>query len=206
MPCGAEVGEMNWAQCSKGWTRVRYELRPPKRNERREWTDRKYMEIKHDIFFPTATAEREEGKSWGLRAAQRAKRWFCAAIIHNLVMGFLIDLAICQRNDHNYMLCIIALSCFFSGASAARWWRLECKRLFCLFCKKCDRKKTTKRGLCGSRQKDCASPEVRRAGIFGGWGLTCGAARNYLTGLPDRLGNKTPTINNIFPKICELID
>ena len=28
-------------------------------------------------------------------------------------MGFLIDLAICQRNDHNYMLCIIALSCFF---------------------------------------------------------------------------------------------
>ena len=34
--------------------------------------------------------------------------------------------------EYNYMLCIIALSCFFSGASAARWWRLECKRLFCL--------------------------------------------------------------------------
>jgi hypothetical protein len=38
-------------------------------------------------------------------------------------------------------------------------------------CKKCDRKKTTKRGLCGSRQKDRASPEVRGAGIFGGWGF-----------------------------------
>jgi len=63
------------------------------------------------------------------------------------------------------MLCIIALSCFFSGASAARWWGLECKRLFCLWvdwlidffeerekamcqmsvdCKKCDRKKQQK--------------------------------------------------------------
>jgi len=40
--------------------------------------------------------------------------------------------------------------------------------------------------LCGSRQKDRASPEVRGAGIFGGWGLPCVAARNYLSGLPDR--------------------
>jgi hypothetical protein len=90
---------------------------------------------------------------------------------------------------------------FFSGASAARWWRLECKRLFCLWvdrliaffeerkkamcqlsvdCKKCDRKKQQQGGLCGSRQKDRASPEVRGAGIFDGWGLLCGAARNYL--------------------------
>jgi hypothetical protein len=29
----------------------------------RKFTDRKHMEIKHDIFFPTATAEWEEGKS-----------------------------------------------------------------------------------------------------------------------------------------------
>jgi len=60
--------------------------------------------------------------------------------------------------------------------------------------------------LCGSRQKDRASPEVRGAGIFDGWGffaripatlgiaqtslalhslaryLTCGAARDLLTG------------------------
>jgi len=36
--------------------------------------------------------------------------------------------------------------------------------------------------LCGSRQKDRASPEVRGAGIFGGWGLPCGAARNELPG------------------------
>lgn len=38
-------------------------------------------------------------------------------------------------------------------------------------CKKCDRKKQQKGGLCGSRQKDRASPEVRGAGIFGGWGF-----------------------------------
>jgi hypothetical protein len=53
---------------------------------------------------------------------------------------------------------------------------------FLLFCKKCDRKKQQQGGLCGSRQKDRASPEVRGAGIFGGWGLSYGAARNKLTG------------------------
>jgi len=49
-------------------------------------------------------------------------------------------------------------------------------------CKKCDRKKQQKGCLCGSRQKDRASPEVRGAGIFGGWGLPCGDARNELPG------------------------
>jgi hypothetical protein len=56
---------------------------------------------------------------------------------------------------------------------------------FLPFCKKYDRKKTTKRGLCGSHKKDRASHEVRMVGIFCGWGLPCGAARNYLSGLPD---------------------
>ena len=27
----------------------------------------------------------------------------------------------------------LSFGLFFSGASAARWWRLECKRLFCLY-------------------------------------------------------------------------
>jgi len=50
--------------------------------------------------------------------------------------------------------------------------------VFFAFCKKCDRKKQQKGGLCVSRQKYHASPEERGAGIFGGWGLPCGAARN----------------------------
>ena len=50
-------------------------------------------------------------------------------------------------------------------------------------CKKCDRKKQQQGGLRGGRQKDRASPEVRGAGIFGGRGMPCGAARNnYPTG------------------------
>ncbi len=124
-------------------------------------------------------------------------------------MGFLIDLAIRQRNDHNYMLCIIALSCFFSGTNGyggggwssyaflpCAWIGLliflrnekkQCAKLW-VDCKKCDRKKTTKRGLCGSRQKDRASHEVRMVGIFGSWGLPSVAARNLLTGLPESLG------------------
>jgi len=43
-------------------------------------------------------------------------------------------------------------------------------------------KKTTKRGLRGSHKKDRASHEVRMVGIFCGWGLPYGAARNYLSG------------------------
>jgi len=43
-------------------------------------------------------------------------------------------------------------------------------------------KKTTKGGLCGRRQKDRASPEVRGAGLFGGWGVPYGAARKQLSG------------------------
>ena len=27
--------------------------------------------------------------------------------------------------EYNFMLCILALSCFFSGANQVRWWRLE---------------------------------------------------------------------------------
>ncbi len=42
-----------------------------------------------------------------------------------------------------------------------------------LIAKNMTEKKTTKRGLCGSRQKDRASPEERGAGIFGGWGFFC---------------------------------
>ena len=34
---------------------MRHEQRPPKRNERRELTDRKHMEIKSGLFFNTAT-------------------------------------------------------------------------------------------------------------------------------------------------------
>jgi len=36
--------------------------------------------------------------------------------------------------------------------------------------------------LRGSRQKDRASHEERMVGIFGGWGLPCGAARNEIPG------------------------
>jgi len=65
---------------------------------------------------------------------------------------------------------------------------LESKRLFATptplkrrECKKCDRKKQQQDGLCGSRQKDRASIEVRGAGIFGSWGKACGTARNKLS-------------------------
>ena len=88
-------------------------------------------------------------------------------------MGFPIDLPLGKGMTINYLLCIIALSCFFlaqvqHGVSANG---------FLPFRKKCDREKTTKGGKCGSHKKDRASPEVRGAGIFWGWGLPCGAAR-----------------------------
>ena len=51
------------------------------------------------------------------------------------------------------MLCIIALSCFFSGASVARWWRLECKRLFCFSAKSVTEK--------NNRRVDCAEADKK---------------------------------------------
>ena len=91
------------------------------------------------------------------------------------------------------MLCKIALGWFFlwrkSGTVVAvgvpdvffaLWvnWLIdffeEREKAMCqlwIDCKKCDRKKQQQGGLCGSRQKDRASPEVRGAGIFGGWGF-----------------------------------
>jgi len=43
-------------------------------------------------------------------------------------MGFPIALPIRQGNDHNYMLCIIASDCFFSGASVhgGGGWNAQC--------------------------------------------------------------------------------
>ena len=50
------------------------------------------MEIKHDLFFLTATAEREEGNIVGLFGQRSGAKAFdiCAAIIHNGVIGFFI--------------------------------------------------------------------------------------------------------------------
>jgi len=52
--------------------------------------------------------------------------------------------------------------------------------------------------LCGSRQKDRASPEVRGTGIFGGWRLPCGAARMSFQVKPDRFQQLNQEI------ICQL--
>jgi len=104
-------------------------------------------------------------------------------------MGFPIDLPSGKGMTINYMLCIIALSCFFSGASAARWWRLECKRLFCYSAKSVTEKKQQQGGLCGGRQKDRASPALRHAQRADekGWGFLAAdgcpvADRNKLSG------------------------
>ena len=91
------------------------------------------------------------------------------------------------------------LGCFFSGASVARWIWSRCNRdkspclmsflpcgwigsliflrnekksnvpTLCVDCKKCDRKKQQQGGLCGRRNKDRASSEVRTAGIYSAW-------------------------------------
>jgi len=86
-------------------------------------------------------------------------------------MGFPIDLPSGKEMTINYMLCIIALSCFFFWRKCSTVVAVGVQTSFLLFCKKCDRKKQQLGGLCGSRQKDRASPEVRGAGIFDGWGL-----------------------------------
>ncbi len=78
-------------------------------------------------------------------------------------MGFPIHLAIRQGNDHNYMLCIIALSCFFLACffASCGWICLliflrnekkQCAKLW-VDCKKHDRKK--------QRSVDCAEADKK---------------------------------------------
>ena len=56
--CCAVLRWVKWTERNvvKGGRVVRHEQRPPKRNEWREWTYRKHMEIKLVLFFDTATA------------------------------------------------------------------------------------------------------------------------------------------------------
>ena len=106
------------------------------------------------------------------------KRWFCAAIIHNGVIGFFIGFipGWKLKKTINYMLCIIALSCFFSGASflllvggLKQWfWKNNTVNVGWI-AKSVTEKKQQQGGLCGSLQKDYASHEVRMVRIFAGW-------------------------------------
>ena len=71
-----------------------------------------------------------------LRAAERDKGVDLVRLLY--IIWLWASLLICRQGKGttiNYMLCIIASELYFSGASAARWWRLECKRLFCYFAK-----------------------------------------------------------------------
>ena len=164
----------------KGGCEVRHEQHPPKRNERREWTCRKHMEIKLVLFFDTVTTNGWRGtlEVFGQRSGAKALD-ICAAIIHNGVIGFFIGFIPSWKlkKPINYMLCIIALSWLFSGASFCFLWvdwnsGFEKTSLWKKgWLQKVWQKKATKRGLCGSHKKDCASHEVRMVRIFCGWGL-----------------------------------
>ena len=146
------------------------------------------------MFFIFCTTDGWWGNSEALRAAERGKSVDFVRLLYIIRLYLSLLFRRQAGIEYNYLLCIIALSCCFSGASAARWWRLECKRLFCLWvdwlidffeerekamcqmcvgCKKCDRKKQQQGGLCGGRQKDCASPALRHAQRADekGWGF-----------------------------------
>lgn len=68
-------------------------------------------------------------------------------------MGFPIDLPSGKGTTITTCYVYIALGCFFSGASVARWWRLECKRLFCYSAKSATEK--------NNRRVDCAEADKK---------------------------------------------
>ena len=147
----------------------------------------------------------------GLFFGQRngAKRWFCAAIIHNLVIGlFFRGLSpersepIGEKSTITTCYVYIALGCFFSGASAARWWRLECKRLFC-FSQKVWQKKTTAGWIVRKPTKRPCKPRGTRGGDF--WRLGILPAELpviYFQALPDRIYLVFRTKKNNLLAVC----
>ena len=59
---------------------------------------------------------------------------------------------------------------FFSGASAARWWRLECKRLFAFSQKSVTEKKQQQGGCAEAGIKTVQAVRYERRGFISGWG------------------------------------
>ena len=75
------------------------------------------MIIKLELFLLTATVEREEGNLLDSRAAERGKS---VDFVRLLYIIRLYSSPIYRRRrgiEYNYMLCIIALSWVFSGAT-----------------------------------------------------------------------------------------
>jgi hypothetical protein len=88
-----------------------------------------------------------------------------------------------------------SLGLFFFGTSAARWWRLECKRLFLPFAKSVTEKNKSRVDCAEADKKTVQAPPRQaqrsvksadleiRGGDFWRLGiLPCGAARNLFTG------------------------
>ena len=92
---------------------------------------------------------------------------------------------ICRRRrgiEYNFMLCIIALSCFFSGANQVRWWRLEYLMSF-LPCAKSVTEKNNSRVDCAEADKKTVQAmRYEWWGFLAAGDLPCGAARNKLSG------------------------
>ena len=59
---------------------------------------------------------------------------------------------------------------------------MECKRLFCLFAKSVTEKNNRMVDRVEATKKTVQDQRNEGLGIFGGWWLTCGAARNELSG------------------------
>jgi len=73
MLCGAEVGEMNWTQCSEGWTRSEVRTATPET----KWEERMNLPQAHGnktrSIFWYCNNYWVAGNSWGFRAAERGK-------------------------------------------------------------------------------------------------------------------------------------
>ena len=119
------------------------------------------------------------------------KRWFCAAIIHNGVIGFFIGFIPSWKlkKTINYMLCIIALSWLFSGASfllfvggLKQWFWKNITVKEGLIAKNVT-EKDNEAWIVRKPQKRPCKPWGTNGGDFLWLGIVpCGAARNYLTG------------------------
>ena len=135
------------------------------------------------MFFIFCTTDGWWGNSEALRAAERGKSVDFVRLLYIIRLYLSLLLRRQAGIEYNYMLCIIASGCFFlaqvqhsgGGWSANGFFVLCVDWLIDFFeergkamcqisvdCKKCDRKKQQQGGLCGGRQKDCASPRGTR--------------------------------------------
>ena len=178
---GAEVGEMIRTQCSEGWMRSEARTASPET----EWEKWMNLPQAHDnktrTIFSYCNRWKGGGEFVGLSGSGAGqKRWFCAAIIHNGVIGFFIGFIPSWKlkKTINYMLCIHSFELFFFWRKCSTVVAVGVQTSFLLFAKSVTEKNNSRVDCAEADKKTVQAQRYEGRGFLAAGDFALGAARN----------------------------